>query len=295
MKSLADIDPYKYMYVDGMNFCSRSHYAMRDLSYNGRKTGMLYGVTRLVMDWYYRNRNIKITFVWEGRNSWRKKEYPIYKSNRKSSGTPDEDFMPSVDAVRYALPAMGVDQVYADTYEADDTVYAISALTDKKKLFVSNDWDWWPLIYQGDMLYGKAILNHEDMQERFAKKFNCEKIDMSRLWLFKVLTGDPSDGVPGIPKFRKKIASELANDPYVTIDNIPAQLRSRGYDRWAEVVEDNLDTLTRNHILLLPRIPRFEDLVITHGNYSEEGFEQVLLKSGMADMFERLPRGKKWT
>ena len=72
MKSLGEYKPYGTMYVDAMNLMYRSYFGMPMLEYKGHKTGMLLGVSRLVIDWRKRNPGLKIIFIWEGRDGERK-------------------------------------------------------------------------------------------------------------------------------------------------------------------------------------------------------------------------------
>ena len=291
MKSLGDYQPYRTMFVDGMNLLSRSHYGMPSLEFNGRKTGMFMGVARLVIDWRKKNPGLRIIFIWEGRDSWRKEKYPIYKANRKKDYTDREaskEFFRNVAHVQDSLPVMGVDQVSSHTYEADDTVWTVMNQEAGRKLFVSTDWDWWTLVEHGDILYQDIVMTEEDLQKKFAAKFNCDPIPMKRMWLFKALTGDPSDGVSGIPRFPKKLAARLSADMDVDSDNIATALIRYGVPRWADRVNQNKWILDRNLELISPKIPVISELRWAMGDYNAAGFEDVLLKSGMSHLHDKL-------
>ena len=71
MKSLSDFKPYEVIYVDAMNLAYRSYHGIRGLSYHGRNTGMMYGIVRFIMEWQKKAPRVAITFLWEGRDSWR--------------------------------------------------------------------------------------------------------------------------------------------------------------------------------------------------------------------------------
>ena len=300
MKSLSDFKPYEVMYVDAMNLMARSYYGMDELEYHGRKTGMFYGVARLFLDWRQKAPGIEIVMLWEGKDSWRKAKYPIYKAYRGGERTPEEtkEFFGCVDRVKYALPAMGIKQAWCDTYEADDVVANLAVVETRKALFSSGDWDWWELADYGDILYQhKDILTLEDMRTRFEKKFNAPMVPIDRLWLFKVLTGDPSDNVSGVPRFLKKVASRLCNlgkmgHDSIIYDAITSGLVRLGEQKWADKVAANKWVIDRNIELLRSSAIPLENIVWIEGEYSETEFGDILLKSGMENLYDRFVEAK---
>lgn len=294
MKSLTDYKPYAVMYVDGMNLLSRSYYGMRDLSYKGHKTGMLYGVARLVIEWRNKNPGIEFVFLWEGENSWRKAKHPIYKAQRHESKSPDEtkDFFDGIRTVRESLSAMGVSQSHCDTYEADDLAAFYAGIEKRKALYSSGDWDWWALADRGDILYQHSnVLNREEMSAMFMHKYKTNPVPPDKLWLFKALTGDPSDNISGVPRFPKKIASALCNVKGVDEINVVQHLHRMGKDEWAVKVRENQWLLQRNVELV-----KFSDIPAAKvqrvkADYSVDGFGDILIKSGMEGLYDRLKDG----
>lgn len=294
MKSLRDYKPYEVIYVDAMNLLTRSFYGMRELEYKGHKTGMLYGVARLFLDWTKKAPGVDIVMLWEGRDSWRRVKYPIYKAHRGESRSPEEtrEFYDSIERVKYALPSMGIKQAWCNTYEADDVVATLAKGETRRALFSSGDWDWWELADYGDILYQhKDVLTGEDMKVRFEKKFKAPAVPPSMLWLFKVLTGDPSDNVSGVPRFPKKVASRLCNLEGVNEDSIVHGLARLGEKRWAEKVVENYWLVRRNIELIQASDVPLDSIEWVGGEYSKEVFGDVLLKSGMEALHDRLIRG----
>lgn len=297
MKSLRDFEPYRIMYVDAMNLLSRSHYGMPSVEYKGKKTGMLLGVVRLIFDWRQKNSGLDVVFIWEGRNSWRKKEYPIYKAHRRKQRLSKGDnfrkeFQESVDIVKEVLPLMDIRQVSSEGFEADDTVWTLIQGDSKKKLFVSTDWDWWGLSDYGDILYYNDVLGKESLEDKFSSKFKCNPIPMSRMWLFKALTGDISDNISGIPRFPKKIAAELSADLSISEHTLLKGMESRGYDSWAKKTTSNWWIFKRNLDLIRVRPPLESDLEwVEPFPYNKTTLGEVLLKYGMSSMHDRLVGG----
>lgn len=297
MKSLSDFKPYEVMYVDGMNLLTRSYFGMSELEYQGKKTGMLYGVARLFLDWKRKAPGIEIVMLWEGRNSWRRAKYPIYKAHRGEERSPEEskEFFDCIERVKYALPSMGIRQGWLDTYEADDIVVALAKEEKRKALYSSGDWDWWGLVEYGDILYQhKDVLTREEMGAKFSKKFNVPPIPFHRLWLFKVLTGDSSDNVSGVPRFPKRLASVLCNLPGEQLPllegSIIGALQRMGEPKWAAKVKENYWIIERNVELIRESRIDSGDIEWIDGEYSKEALGDVLQKSGMDSLYERLLR-----
>jgi len=299
VKSLSNFKPYEVMYVDAMNLSARSYYGMSDLEYHGRKTGMLYGIARLFIAWMKKAPGIEIVMLWEGKDSWRKAKYPIYKANRGESRTPEESriFWNCVERVKTALPIMGVRQAWSPTYEADDVVAnfvaaeiesaGAGAETPRRMLLSSGDWDWWELADYSDILYQhKDVLTREDMCARFEKKFKAPMVPFDRLWLFKVLTGS-HDNVSGIPLFPKKLASKLCNLKDIDEGSIIHALVRLGEKKWAERVAQHNWIMNRNVELLRGSEIPLEDIEWIDGEYSKTGFGDILLKNGMETLYDR--------
>lgn len=290
MKSLGDFKQYEVMYIDGMNLMFRNYYGMSDLSYKGHKTGMLYGLARLVIEWKKKAPGMEVILLWEGRDSWRKKSYPIYKAHRGEQRTPDEtkEFFNCVEHVKYALPSMGLKQAWCHTYEADDVVANLVEKETRKVLMSSGDWDWWEYASHGDILYQHSnILTYEDMTSRFEKKFKAPMVPLNMLWLFKVLCGDDSDKVSGIPRFPRKLASKVCHADYIDEGSIVDTLIVLGESKWADKVVANEWILKRNlDLLRTSKIP-LKDIEWIDAEYSVSGFGDVLIKSGMGNLYDR--------
>ena len=272
MKSLSDLLSYKEVYVDGMNLAARSFHGMKGLSYKGKPTGMLYGVVRLVLDYIGPNR--KIVFLWEGRGSIRKQKDKDYKSKRIPLGDRDDGFLDSLATVKAILPALGVDQVRCDGLEADDLAYYYASVGNHPILLVSNDSDWLAFASGSprvDVLSGSLLLTERMVREK-------EGLSGLKLTELKILKGDPSDNVSGIPRLPTKLAQRMVAE---SEGDFYTFLKSIGEHKWAKVLEDNQDVLVRNMLLTMPLPIQGEGLKVTHGARDKGIASQILKEHGM--------------
>lgn len=279
MKSLSDLLSYREVYIDGMNLAARSFHGMKSLSYKGKPTGMLYGVVRLVLDYVGPNR--KVVFLWEGRGSIRKQRDKDYKSKRIPLGDRDDGFLDSLATVKAILPALGVDQVRCDGLEADDLAYYYANVGNHPILLVSNDSDWLAFASGSprvDILSGSLTLTEKMVREK-------EGLCGLKLAELKILKGDSSDNVSGIPRLPTKLAQRMVLE---SEGDFYTFLKSIGEHKWAKVLEDNQDILVRNLFLLNPLPIQGEGLKMTHGMRDKEIVFRMFKEHGVESFMEKM-------
>lgn len=250
VKSLNDHVKHRKIFVDAMNLSAISYHGMRSFTHRGQPTGMLFGAMRLVLKYLALDHTCDIVFLWEGRDSWRKAKYPIYKAKR--SVATDRIFFDCIAWLQDILPLAGVTQETYPTYEADDLAELhVSVRGDERLLLVSKDWDWWSFWQPGevDILYGKILLDREFVVAK-TKSVYGYSVPLDKLALFKVLIGDKSDCVDGIPRFPRKLAARLVLD-CTHYSEFLEVLRIYSEDKWACRVVDKYDILERNDDLLM--------------------------------------------
>lgn len=221
---------------------------MSDMSSDGVKTGMLYGVVRFFIEYRKRYRFAEIKFLWEGWDSWRKENYPYYKSTRRMRKTGDDtDFIDSLNDVKTALPLMGVTQESWYQLEADDLAayYVFNRAEEDYILLVTTDQDWYGLSGPSvDILYRNRLLTYSDVEEELGYPGH-------KIGLYKSIKGDKSDDIPSIPRFPTKLAKRIARE-LDDISEVVDALREWGESKWADKVEAFYDQLEDNVRLVYP-------------------------------------------
>lgn len=278
MKSLKDITTYTKVYVDGMNLCSRYYRAVKDCYYKGHNTGMLVGVMRFLVKMKKDHKHAKMFFLWEGKDSVRKERYPTYKASRKQQWqNTDEEFFDNLHYVQGdLLPHAAVTQCWCHGLEADDLAYHFATVGDlgDDVLLVSCDSDWKAFTNPlADLMVAKTIKTYDDLAEELG--FNPDQ-----LILYKILTGDSSDDVKGIPRFPTKVAKALTNEAadYTDCEQI---LRVWGKSKEADLLKSFEWKLKENAELLTPILPNPDDIVYEGGDFHKDKLIEALNHRGM--------------
>jgi DNA polymerase I len=246
-KSLTDlVNPeYNVILVDAMNVSAIHFHSKKMLSYRGKPTGMLYGVMRQVKSLQDLYPGVPIFFLWEGRKSRRKASEPSYKNNRHWKR--DQGFVDSIDDVHRALSLAGIRQVNHEGLEADDLAGYYSKRL-RPCLLVSNDKDWWQFSAPSEASGGVDVMVKNEV-------FTYDKLTSrlgyppSKIPLMKLLKGDSSDNIPGIPRFPSKLAlqvvkaSEEAGQLFSATDLLSP--------RWGKVMLDNKAQLSKSVSLIV--------------------------------------------
>jgi DNA polymerase-1 len=146
--------------------------------------------------------------------TFRHRDYKEYKANRPPM--PD-DLQSQIDPVIEFFRIVGVPQVGADGYEADD---ALGTMGERfKKIFdivyVTSDKDYCQLIESGSALYDpmKDTLMHDAEVEKKYGILPSQFID------YLALVGDSSDNIPGVKGIGPVAATKLLGS-YKSLENI---------------------------------------------------------------------------
>jgi len=293
MKNLEDVKIYDLVIVDAMNVASRSFHGMRKLSHEGRPTGMLLGIVRLVASL----RGVcdgRIVFLWEGFNSKRKANYPFYKKSR-AGRTKDSAFVGCLTAVKEAIDVMGCDQMSHAGLEADDLAgYMVDQSDeDEQVLLVSNDEDWYQYLMPDVVDIQRKDVVENYLEIELQKGFPPEKIG-----IYKMLKGDSSDDIPAaVPRLPEELAKALARD----CDNIEDILEYYPGDaepkwkKWDTILYESQSKMRTNADLIIynPDWVNEGDIRVRRGKKDDKRLLEILEAHGMVSMIERLGLGGK--
>lgn len=190
--------------IDGNNILYRSHFS-RSAQWDNR--GSVQGIVGLVdmVLWRYVNWKPKQLIVcWDvpGR-TFRHDLYSDYKAHRKP---PPEELLSQIPRTKKALDNLGIAQVEAPGFEADDCIGTLASQAERQGssvCIVSGDRDLWQLITRNVAMEYLPIRKPRQMLtlRQFVELY---QIDPCQILDYKALVGDPSDNIPGVPGIGEK-------------------------------------------------------------------------------------------
>lgn len=197
--------------VDGNNLGIASHYANDTLlDGDGRPSGAIFGFIRSIRPILARVQaehgvgRVRVNVAWDSGTSWRKKLLPSYKASRKRDD-PDESMQAYFDQtprLKDLLSLLGVGQLYAEGYEADDIAGHLADVH-KPITFVTNDRDWFQLV--GDSCHVWAPMKEDPVTKDkglYISPANFSAYaegaaDVEEFVRMKAIMGDKGDDIPG--------------------------------------------------------------------------------------------------
>ena len=217
----------KLMILDGNSIVNRAYYGVRQLNApDGTPTNAVYGFLAILQRLLDNSAPDALCVAFDlPAPTFRHKQYGLYKAQRKPM--PD-DLAVQMPVLKELLAAMGIKQLAAEGWEADDVLGTVAAICERE--------GWNCDIVTGDRDSFQLITDKTDVIHIKTAKGKTETIDYN-LALFreeygfepplmvdlKALMGDASDNIPGVPGVGEKTALELVRN-YGTIENIYAKL-----------------------------------------------------------------------
>jgi DNA polymerase I len=202
--------------VDGNSVAWRTFHAMGGLSGGGMATGMAFGFLRMLREALAKTKVDACRVAWDGgRPAFRVAAWPGYKAKRQEHDDKEVArralFHQQQAWLSEVLPQLGVHQMLLPGWEADDIV-AMWALTagDRNVAVMSGDRDLWQLVSRNVIVLrpGEAALTLRNFQD-------VTGVPTPGHWLwFRVLTGDKSDGIPGVGGIGPKRGQKLVLDEW---------------------------------------------------------------------------------
>ena len=203
---------YNTILVDANMMAHRQYHAYKkqqlSLEYNGEtiETGMLFGSLKTLITLQKRYEPKKIIFLYDSRHCFRKTISSEYKSNRKEKS---DSFLDQFELMAGVLAFLGLKQVMASGYEADDLIatwVTHRIEEDGQVLIVSTDKDLYCLLQNNVHMLLHSPKQRLFTAQDFKEKFN---FDNSNFPIFLALTGDSTDCIMGLKGIGPKTATKL--------------------------------------------------------------------------------------
>jgi DNA polymerase-1 len=225
----------KVLLVDAMNTFLRSFAIINHINPKGNHIGGLTGFLKSIGYAIKHTNPTRVIIVFEGSGSTQNKKnlYPDYKGNRKLKRITNFDGFANqaeesesienqlLRLVEY-LQCLPIDICSIDRAEADDTIgYLATKFAETKEVVImSSDQDFLQLVNDKITIYSptkKKFYTPERVKEEYG-------LPPQNYLQMKILLGDSSDNVPGVPKLgpKKLIKNfpELVEEEKVTLNEI---------------------------------------------------------------------------
>ncbi len=239
-------NPGRVLLVDGMALLFRAYYATSYSGYirktsSGLPTNAVYGFIQYFFDAVQAFRPTHVVCCWDiGSKTFRTEQYGAYKGNRME---PPEELVPQFDLVKEVVAEMGILNIGAAGYEADDCIGTLAhRLRSESEIYIlTGDHDMLQLVGENIkvVIMKKGKSNYAVYDPGFLRE---EKgLTPAQVIDLKGLMGDTSDNYPGVKGIGEKIALKLLADfgsvegVLENLDKLPKGVRAK--------IEANLDML----------------------------------------------------
>lgn len=201
--------------LDAYALIYRAYYALiraPRVTSTGFNTSAIFGFCNTLDD-ILRNENpshIAVCFDPRGGNTFRHKEYPLYKAQRDKQ---PEDITASIPYIKDILAAYKIPAIEVEGYEADDVIGTLAHAAEREGFvtyMMTPDKDYGQLVTDNVFMYrpamrgeGFEVRGPQQVCERYGISSPAQVIDML------ALEGDASDNVPGCPGVGEKTAVKL--------------------------------------------------------------------------------------
>lgn len=209
----------KHIMLDLSYFMVQRGHVFKDLSYNGRPTGIYYGILKLVQGLHTSYPKCNIHICRDGLPLNKRVIYPAYKANRDEvSYKPSKDYSLIKNLQKMVVSYPHVYVWLSPEYEADDLIASLVMKNPEKSIILSGDNDFLQLMCKGVRI-AKTIKNNKfelRTEDYIQQKYG---VTPDKLLTFRALQGDKSDNITGVIPTRK-IREIVNKDKKELIDSL---------------------------------------------------------------------------
>jgi DNA polymerase-1 len=198
--------------LDGHSLAYRAFFALPVENFStttGQPTNAVYGFTAMLINVLRDEKPDHIAVAFDrSEPTFRHEQYVEYKANRRETPA---DFTGQLSLIYEVLDALGIPQLSAAGYEADDVIATLATqavANGMKVLIVTGDRDTLQLV--NDSVTVLMTRRGISDMTRFTPAAVTEKYGLAPAQYpdFAALRGDPSDNLPGIPGVGEKTAAK---------------------------------------------------------------------------------------
>ncbi len=242
-------DPNKTLVIliDVMNLAFRTHFAFRNLSSEGRSTGVLFGALKAIHT-LQEKVSRRLLFCWDHGvpvagadkpRNWRDGLLPSYKATRKHDDGEWKIVVGQLPTLYQLLQWLGYSSVSVLGLEADDIISLLAANTRDEYLIFSTDKDLYQIVTKDDRVR-ILVPKREKSDFKIITASDIEKeygIPVDRWAEFLALGGDSCDNIKPMRGMGPKTAIKLIQSGVDLRNNSPYAL-NRLLGKYSDAAED---------------------------------------------------------
>ncbi|MBF0463967.1 MAG: DNA polymerase I [Nitrospirae bacterium] len=275
--------------VDATAFLYRAFHAIRALtSPSGFPTNAIYGLTTMMFKLINDKKPHAMALIFDSKEkTHRHKLFEAYKAHRPA---PPDDFIQQIEPAKQVVEALGIKTIALPGFEADDIMATLAlrfARPDTPVFIASGDKDMFQIIGQNIKIFDPVkniILDTQFVQKRFL-------LPPGRIHELMAITGDESDGVPGVKGIGEKTAVEILKN-YSSLDELLSAPEKIKNERIRRLITENAETIRLSDSLVkldtnVPLAMSYEELILKEPAW--ETLREDFLKYGFSSLLRMIP------
>lgn len=279
----------KTLVLDCSYIGHRAKYAMQNLSWKEKQTGVIFGLLSKTIELAVKFETNRIVFAWDSYKSLRKEIYDGYKLHTEELSKEDAQLIKFVHEQLLisrleVLPKIGFRNSFVVSgYEADDVIASIvfklweAGGKSSDSIVVSRDKDLYQLLNYCTMYdpETKALYTSDSLKE----EWNCTPNQWR--WV-KAVGGCASDKVPGVKGVAEKTVIRYLHD------ELP--VTSKAY----RAIINGKEIIRRNELLTGLPFPGFPDLALQSEEFFLDDFLDVCREYGFNSFTDKTKKFNQW-
>lgn len=272
--------------IDGNSIGFASHSGTK-LHAGPLETQAVFGVCRALRGMHMANPQAYKALLWDGRAQWRYELCPDYKGKRETNAkmvAMREAYKAQKPYIQKAAQALGIDQMWSPTCEADDLAGGLAQYFSRKGhpvRLISGDQDWLQLVDENTVWYDPIrdkLVSLRNFEEKTGWKRPHQILDN------KCLMGDTSDNIKGVGGIGE-VGSKKLLTAFGSVDKLFAMHEAGKLgevpEPWRKLCENEDGRRDRYYVnyrlmnLLGPAKPGVDQRQVTKGQFQPDGFRHI--------------------
>lgn len=240
----------KTLLVDGNNLAYRMFAVLPPLTTSSQKQiNVIFGFVKALRATLDFIKPTSVNVIWDDKPEARRSIYSEYKAHRNQNRTEEEiaaykNYLDQIQELYESLDYLGIHQYKTPGVEADDIISMLSTY-DTRCVIMSEDRDFIQLVSPRVDLY-RPIKNKRYTAANIESEVG---LNQKQYLMMRILSGDKSDNIPGVPGIGEKTATTLSKK-YSTLNDLLADEEFLLSNKRTAAILCNKELISRNDLLM---------------------------------------------